>query len=115
MIQIKRAYEQPSPTDGMRYLVDRLWPRGLTKQDLHVNEWVKELGPSNELRSWFGHKPERWRSFLSKYFHELDQKQTYWEPLLKKAKRHHVTLVYGAKDTEHNNAEAIKQYLDSKS
>lgn len=114
MIQVKRAYEPPDPTDGMRILVDRLWPRGLTKHDLSISDWIKEVGPSNELRRWFGHKPERWRSFLSKYFRELDEKEAEWQPILDKARRYHVTLIYGAKDTEHNNALALKEYLEQK-
>lgn len=114
MIHIKRAYEPPDSSDGIRILVDRLWPRGLKKQDLSITDWIKEVGPSNELRRWFGHKPERWRSFLSKYFRELDEKQAEWQPILDKARRHRVTLIYGAKDTEHNNAVALRQYLERK-
>ncbi|MBX9880194.1 MAG: DUF488 domain-containing protein [Candidatus Obscuribacterales bacterium] len=114
MIRTKRVYDEPEPTDGLRILVDRLWPRGISKEKLVVDDWIKEVSPSTELRQWFAHKPERWRQFLIKYFQELDHNQVYWQPLLKKAQRHHMTLIYAAKDVRHNNAEALKQYLEAK-
>jgi len=114
MIRTKRAYEQPESSDGLRILVDRLWPRGIAKADLALDQWMKDLAPSNELRKWFGHRPERWSEFLAKYSQELDGKQALWEPLLKQSVHSRVTLLYGAKDIEHNNAEALKQYLRAK-
>jgi uncharacterized protein YeaO (DUF488 family) len=114
MIQTKRAYDQPEAKDGLRILVDRLWPRGVTKEHLAVDQWVKELSPSDALRRWFGHEPKRWSEFISRYWQELDEKQSVWEAILIKAKRHRITLLYGAKDTQHNNAEALKLYLESK-
>lgn len=114
MIRIKRAYDPTEPTDGLRILVDRLWPRGISKADLRMDDWLKELAPSDDLRRWFGHKPERWDQFLARYFQELDDKQAHWEPLLKKERTHAITLLYAARDTEHNNAQALKLYLKSK-
>ena len=114
MIVTKRAYDPPLHEDSMRILVDRLWPRGITKEHLLIDDWIKNISPSSELRQWFAHEPEKWSHFLERYFKELDGNKACWEPLLKKAEHHRVTLIYGAKDTEHNNAVALKQYLDSK-
>jgi uncharacterized protein YeaO (DUF488 family) len=114
MISTKRAYELPQPGDGLRVLVDRLWPRGIKKEDLLLDDWIKEISPSTELRQWFAHEPAKWTHFVEKYSKELDANKACWEPLFKKAKRHRVTLVYAAKDMEHNNAVALKQYLASK-
>jgi uncharacterized protein YeaO (DUF488 family) len=114
MLQIKRVYDPPSPRDGVRFLVERLWPRGIRKQDLIIDSWQKDAGPSTELRKWFGHDPARWDQFKKKYFSELDAHPDAWEPIRKSADRHSVTLVYSSRDTEHNNAVALKQYLDQK-
>ncbi len=114
MIRTKRAYDSAEPTDGLRILVDRLWPRGISKADLEMDDWLKELAPSDDLRRWFGHKPERWDQFLARYFQELDDKQAHWEPLFKKERTHAITFLYAARDTEHNNAQALKLYLKSK-
>jgi uncharacterized protein YeaO (DUF488 family) len=114
MILIKRAYDEAEKSDGLRILVDKLWPRGIKKEDLVINEWAKNISPSDGLRRWFGHKSERWLEFCKRYFKELDQKQEYWEPIVKEAKRKRVTLIFGAKDTEHNNAKALKTYLELK-
>ena len=114
MIQIKRAYEELAQADGTRFLVDRLWPRGIRKADLQVDAWLKDAGPSGELRKWFAHDPARWEEFERKYFAELDDRPEAWEPIAKAARRGRVTLLYGARDTEHNNAVALKQYVEAK-
>ena len=114
MLQTKRVYEAEKPADGLRILIDKLWPRGIKKEDLALDEWVKEVAPSDKLRRWFGHKPEKWSDFLKEYHQELDENESSWLPILKKSRHHRVTLLYGSKDTEHNNAIALKQYLESK-
>ncbi|KAL4437220.1 hypothetical protein ABPG75_004359 [Micractinium tetrahymenae] len=110
-IAVKRAYEPPAKDDGQRFCVDRMWPRGVKKEALHVQEWIKELAPSTELRQWFSHDPERWQEFQQRYAAELDENCEAWEPLVEAAKHGKVTLVYGAKDEEHNNAVALRAYL----
>lgn len=114
MIVTKRAYDQAEPGDGVRILVDRLWPRGIKKEELEIDDWLKDVGPSNELRKWFKHEGGKWESFVEKYLKELDANKASWEPLLNKAKHHRLTLIYSAKDVERNNAVALKQYLDLK-
>jgi uncharacterized protein YeaO (DUF488 family) len=111
MIQVKRVYEPPSARDGARFLVERLWPRGMKKEELRLDEWLKEAAPSDKLRRWFGHVPERWEEFRRRYFLELDEKPESWEPIRKAARRGTVTLLYSARDTEHNSAAALKEYL----
>ena len=113
-IQTKRAYDAPAASDGARYLVDRLWPRGVKRENLDVKDWLKEVAPSNDLRKWFAHDPQRWNEFRQRYFKELDANPSAWKPLLDTAKHEPVTLVYGAKDTEHNQAVALKEYLENK-
>ena len=113
-VRIKRAYEAGEAADGRRYLVDRVWPRGRTKDSLRLDGWPREVAPSAELRRWFGHDPSRWPEFRRRYFAELDQKQGLWQPLLEAAERGTVTLVYGARDTEHNDAVALKEYLEGR-
>ncbi|MDD2556699.1 MAG: DUF488 domain-containing protein [Desulfuromonas sp.] len=110
-IQTKRAYESPAPEDGYRVLVDRLWPRGVSKQKLAVDEWNKEIAPSTELRKWFNHDPEKWGQFRERYLVELRENQLGKE-LLKAVKQKRLTLVYGARDTEHNQALVLKEYLE---
>lgn len=114
MIKLKRAYEPASPDDGYRVLVDRLWPRGVAKADLEIDSWMKDLGPRTELRKWFGHDPERWTAFRERYLRELDdpEKQRLLESLAERARQGMVTLVYSARDTEHNQAVVLKQALD---
>jgi uncharacterized protein YeaO (DUF488 family) len=114
MIHIKRAYEPPGAEDGSRYLVDRIWPRGVTKEQLRLKGWYKEVAPSNELRHWFGHEPSHWTEFKKRYYLELDNNQEAWNLLLEEARSGGITLVYGAKDKEHNNAIALKEYLEEK-
>lgn len=112
-IAVKRAYDVAAPSDGYRVLVDRLWPRGLKKDALPLDEWLKELAPSTALRQWFGHDPERWEGFRHRYASELDALAEHWRPLAEHAARHTVTLLYGAHDETHNNAVALKSYLDN--
>jgi uncharacterized protein YeaO (DUF488 family) len=114
MITLKRAYDSVSPTDGRRVLVERLWPRGISKAKLRVDAWPKEVGPSTELRRWFSHDPAKWREFRRRYFRELDSRPRAWQPIASAARRGRVTLVYSSHDTEHNNAVALQQYLQAK-
>lgn len=114
MIQLKRAYEPADKGDGIRYLVERLWPRGVKKTDMPLTDWLKEVAPSTELRKWFGHDPAKWPEFQRRYFAELDRNADVWAPILDRALRGRVTLVYSSHDAEHNNAVALKQYLDQK-
>ncbi len=111
MIRIKRVYEPESSQDGNRYLVDRLWPRGLKKESLHLAGWFKEIAPSNELRKWFGHDPEKWAEFRRRYFAELKQHEAALAPLREAIRAGPVTLVYGSRDTEHNAAVALRDFL----
>ena len=111
---MKRIYEPASPQDGRRFLVDRLWPRGLKRNDLSLDDWLKDLGPSDSLRRWFAHDPSRWDGFRRRYGAELDRHPDRWQSLLKMARRGSVTLLYGARDPNHNNAVALKSYLDTK-
>ncbi len=110
-LQTKRIYNRPSRGDGLRVLVDRIWPRGVKKQDAQIDQWLKELAPTPELRKWFNHEPEKWDDFKQRYFHELDRHRGTVEELAKKTRRGQVTLLFGAKDTEHNNAVALEEYL----
>jgi uncharacterized protein YeaO (DUF488 family) len=111
MIKLKRAYDPVSNTDGTRFLVERLWPRGLSKAKVHVDAWAKEVGPSTQLRKWFSHDPEKWSQFRKRYFRELDTRPGAWQPILSKARRGMVTLVYSSHDAAHNNALALQEYL----
>ena len=114
MIQVKRVYEKPGPRDGMRILVDRLWPRGLKKEAARVQEWRKDLAPSDALRRWFKHDPDKWTEFRRRYREELSETEKMDElrRLAAVAKRKRITLVYGAADEEHNQAVALKELLD---
>jgi len=114
VIKIKRAYVDASPEDGARFLVDRLWPRGVTKESLRVEAWLKDLAPSTELRKWFGHDPAKWDEFQRRYIAELLSEPDAWQPLIDAAGNGTVTLVYGAKDTEHNDAVVLKAFLDKR-
>jgi uncharacterized protein YeaO (DUF488 family) len=114
MIQIKRVYEPPAKGDGQRFLVDRLWPRGLKKEALHMAGWMKEAGPSNELRRWFGHEPAKWKEFQKRYRAELDKRPETWRSLLEAAADADLTLLFSARDTERNNAVVLKDYLSEK-
>ena len=112
MIKLKRVYESPSPQDGLRVLVDRLWPRGLTKEIAAVDLWVKDLAPSTELRKWFGHDPARWKQFQIRYRKELQDKSDALQLLKQKSNERTVTLVHGARDREHNEALVLKRLLE---
>lgn len=112
MIQLKRVYDKPSRKDGLRVLVDRLWPRGLTKERAAVDLWLKDVAPSTELRKWFGHDPARWRQFETRYRKELREKKDALMLLKQKSKEHTVTLLYGARDEEHNEALVLKKILE---
>lgn len=115
MITLKRAYEPASRADGLRLLVERLWPRGIAKADLAVDGWLRDVGPSTELRQWFAHDPGRWAEFRRRYFRELDSRPDAWRPIVSAARRGGtVTLVYSSRDTEHNNAVALRDYLQAK-
>ena len=114
MIRTKRAYELATEADGARILIDHLWPRGIKKENLRVNAWLKSVSPSTQLRKWFGHDPAKWREFQRRYFAELDEKPDAWRPLTEAARKGDLTLVYGARDTEHNNAVALKVYLEKR-
>ncbi len=110
-IVTKRAYDPASPGDGARYLVERLWPRGMKKGALQIDGWLKDVAPSTELRKWFGHDPEKWDEFRKRYYQELRLHPDAIAALRGSAKKSKVTLVYSARDTEHNNAVALKDYL----
>lgn len=114
MIQIKRAYERASKDDGERILVERLWPRGVKKKELRLDQWIKDIAPSTALRQWFQHDPAKWREFRQRYFKELEEHSAVWRPLLALARRGRVTLIYSAHDTEHNNAVALEEFLQAK-
>ncbi|MEP6776094.1 MAG: DUF488 domain-containing protein [Chloroflexota bacterium] len=110
MIVIRRVYDKGEKS-GARYLVERLWPRGMRKEALALDGWLKDVAPSTELRQWFGHDPARWTEFRERYFAELDAHSDAWQPLAETARKGNVTLLYSAKDTEHNSAVALKEYL----
>ncbi len=115
MLQVRRAYEtSDSNAQEARVVVDRLWPRGLKRSSLHLNGWLKDVAPSDELRRGFGHDPNKWAECQSRYVAELDKKPEAWRPVLLAARSGAVTLLYGAKDKEHNNALAMKPYLERK-
>jgi uncharacterized protein YeaO (DUF488 family) len=113
MIKLKRAYEKPAPEDGFRVLVERLWPRGVTKAEAALDLWLKDIAPSPELRRWFGHDPAKWEEFCRRYWSELAEKPEAVEFLREKVQEGQVTLVYGAKDEEHNAAAALKKFLEN--
>ncbi len=114
MIQVKRVYEKPSRTDGFRVLVDRLWPRGLTKERAAVQWWLKDVAPTTELRKWFGHEPAKWKEFQVRYRKELRDKKEALKRLRQKSKEGIVTLLYGARDEEHNEALVLKRVLEAR-
>ncbi len=111
MIRIKRSYEEPARGDGKRFLVERLWPRGMKKEELHADAWLKDVAPSTALRQWYGHVVERWPEFRQRYRKELDARPDSWAPILAAARQGTVTLLYAAHDTEHNGALVLCEYL----
>jgi uncharacterized protein YeaO (DUF488 family) len=113
MIKIKRIYDAEDE-EGYRVLVDRLWPRGVSKEKANLDEWMKEVAPSDELRKWFNHEPSKWKSFKKKYMDELDDKQNLVQELLDNAKKGDLLLLYAAKDEAHNNAVVLQELLESR-
>ena len=111
MIKLKRAYEKPARNDGERILIERLWPRGLTKLQARIDLWLKEIAPSAELRRWFGHDPEKWSKFRRRYQNELKTKDDLIKLLKRKAKAGTITLIYAARDEERNGALVLKRFL----
>jgi uncharacterized protein YeaO (DUF488 family) len=114
MIRTKRTYDPPGPADGKRFLVERLWPRGMRKDHLAMDAWLKEVAPSAKLRQWFGHKPERWDEFRRRYEKELDANPDAWSPILDASREHAVTLLYSARDTERNGAVVLRDYVSAR-
>lgn len=114
MIKIKRVYDRSSQDDGKRILIDRLWPRGLKKEDARIDEWLKEIAPSNELRKWFNHDPNKWSEFKKKFFTELLGKRDMVKGIINTARKGTVTLLFGSKEERFNNAVALKEYIDSR-
>jgi uncharacterized protein YeaO (DUF488 family) len=112
-ITVKRVYAEPNRGDGARFLVERLWPRGISKRTLRLNAWLKDVAPSPALRRWFAHDPDRWQEFRRRYFEELTTNPAALDPILTEARRHRVTLLYSARDTTHNNAVALCEYINS--
>lgn len=112
-LNIKRIYQEADKKDGVRILIDRLWPRGIKKEEAKIDLWLKDIAPSSSLRIWFNHKPEKWVEFCKRYHKELGLNQDLIQTLLDVIKKHDVTLLYGAKDERFNHAIALKEYLDS--
>jgi len=114
MIRLKRVYEPPEPSDGRRFLVERLWPRAFKKDALQLDGWLRDVAPSDGLRRWFGHDPARWAEFKARYFAELEARPEAWRPLLEAARAGNITLLFSARDAEHNNAVALKEFLEAR-
>jgi uncharacterized protein YeaO (DUF488 family) len=112
MIKLKRVHQRPTRQDGLRILVERLWPRGVRKEDAAVDLWLKDLAPSTELRKWFGHEPEKWEVFRKRYWAELEAKGDLLALLKHRTEERAVTFVYAARDEQHNSALALKQFLE---
>ena len=113
-IRAKRVYDSPDREDGYRVLVDRVWPRNLKKETAQIDEWLKSVAPSTELRKWFSHDPDKWPEFKERYFQELRSKPEIVNQLLDKAANSRLTLLYAAKDREHNNAVCLKDFLEER-
>ena len=114
MIEIRRVYDEKRRSGGYRVLVDRIWPRGLKKDDVKPDLWLRDIAPSSELRKWFGHEPEKWQEFKERYFRELKARREDVQELLEHESKGKLILLFGAKDTEHNNAVALKEYLEGR-
>lgn len=110
-VALKRVYDEPAPADGTRILVDRLWPRGLSREAAHLDLWLKDVAPSNELRKWFGHDPDRWSEFRTRYRDELKHNPDALAQLKQAVAKGHATLLFGAKDKQHNQAVVLKELL----
>ena len=113
MIQVRRVYEPPAKSDGVRLLVERLWPRGVKKENLMLDAWLYEAAPSTALRKWFNHDPAKWDEFQQRYRAELDRHPDAWQPILEAAQKGPVTLLFSSRDAERNNVVALKAYLDA--
>ncbi len=111
MVKTKRVYDPVSPDDGRRILIDRLWPRGVRKEEAHIDEWLREIAPSTELRKWFSHDPAKWEEFKKRYKKELEDKEELVRALKAEARKGTITLLFAAKDTVHVNAEVLKEVL----
>lgn len=111
-IRVKRVYEEAESIDGYRVLVDRLWPRGIKKENALLDQWAKDLAPSQELRKWYSHAPAKWSEFQQRYWKELDENRQLITDLLRRANQDTVTLLFAAKDTDHNNAQALKKFIE---
>jgi len=111
MINLKRVYEGASPSDGFRVLVDRLWPRGISKEEAHIDEWLRDIAPSTELRKWFGHDPEKWPEFQRRYRDELKSNKQSLEKLLADTAGKDITLVYASREQKYNNVTVLKEVL----
>ena len=114
MLKTKRVYESAAKSDGTRFLVERLWPRGMKKESLKMKAWLKNVAPSADLRNWFAHDPLKWAEFQKRYQAELKANPAEWQPILEAAKQGDVTLLYSAHDLEHNNALALKKFLEKR-
>ena len=115
LIKIKRIYDRASDDDGYRVLVDQLWPRGLNKEDARIDRWVKEIAPTQELRKWYNHDPEKWPEFKRRYFDELDEHTEFINEFVKTIKERNVTFLFSSKELKLNNAVALKEYIEKKS
>ncbi|MCA9471684.1 MAG: DUF488 family protein [Nitrospirales bacterium] len=111
-IVLKRVYKAPAKEDGLRVLVERLWPRGISKEKAQIDLWLKEAAPSKELRTWFGHDPDKWKAFKNRYFQELKHHSSILEDMRQKVKTQRVTFVFASKEERYNNAVALKEYLE---
>jgi uncharacterized protein YeaO (DUF488 family) len=114
MMRIKRVYDEPEESDGFRILVDRLWPRGLSKEKAKIDLWLKDIAPSNELRKWYEHDPEKWPEFKKRYYNELNGKKELVDSIIKKTRKGTVTLLYQTRETRLNNAAALKEYIETR-
>lgn len=114
MLALKRVYDKSEPEDGTRFLVERLWPRGIRKVDLRFDAWLQDVAPSTALRRWFSHEPNKWIEFKQRYFAELNSHPEACERILSAARRGQVTLLYSSHDTEHNNAVALRKYVNAR-
>lgn len=114
VFRIKRVYDQPAADDGLRFLVDRLWPRGVKKTALALTGWTREVAPSSSLRKWFGHEPSKWAEFRRRYRAELEANPSAWKPLKEMVEKDNVTLLFATRDREVNHAKVLKEYLDER-
>ncbi|MGC8707686.1 MAG: DUF488 domain-containing protein [Athalassotoga sp.] len=115
IIKLKRVYDEPEMDDGKRFLVERLWPRGIKRESIKIDGWLKEIAPSTELRRWFNHEPQKWEEFKRRYTAEIEEKKTYLYPILEAINDGNVTLLYSARDREHNGAVVLAEYIHKNS